>query len=128
MSIRTNSWLGEDGIIYHDLSGMVNLTKDIIEDLRVRREELIPNTDSHYVITLLDGVLSVDFEAQEYLSHHLFTKKIRASAFVGSGFLFEHMTSMFFWYHHPSYQVERFYSLEKAQTWMQNQKKLIHCA
>lgn len=87
---------------------MVNLTKDIIEDFRLRREELIPNIDAHYVITLLNGVLSVDFEAKEYLSHHLFTEKIKASVLVGSSFLFERVTSMFFWYYHPNYQIERF--------------------
>lgn len=128
MVIYAKSWLGEDGIVYHDLSGMVELTKETIEELRVRREELVPNSDAHYVITLLNGVLSIDFEAQEYLSNDLFKNKIQALAFVGSGFLFEHLTSMFFCYHPQTYQVERFFSLEQAQLWIQNQRQISHCA
>lgn len=127
MTNYIHSELGEDSIVYHDLSGVVNLTKEVVEKLRIRREKLAALQNKHYVITLFDGVLTVDFEAQEYLSHSLFSNKLAASAFVGSGFLFEHFTAMFFRYHQPCYPTQRFLSLQEAQAWINTQRQSQIC-
>lgn len=118
-----SSQLGQDKVIYHDLTGVISITKEIVEQLRIRREKLAVTENKHYVIALLEGVLEADFEAQEYLSHEVFTNKLGACALVGSGFLFEHLTSMFFRYHRPDYPIQRFYSVEEAQAWIYNQQK-----
>lgn len=118
-----SSQLGPDKVVYHDLTGVISITKDIVEQLRIRREKLAAKEDKHYVINVLEGVLEADFEAQEYLSHEVFTNKLGACAFVGSGFLFEHLTSMFLRYHRPDYPTQRFYCIEDAQAWIYKHQK-----
>ena len=111
------TWLGSNGIIYHDLSGFSHLTLEMVDALH-RGHLRVAGNDSRAILILADGVLTIDFEVQLFASHPRILSSVSSLAIVGSSFMLRHLSSMFLSYHRPAYPVEVFDTREEAEAWL----------
>ncbi|MAD45200.1 MAG: hypothetical protein CMI02_15240 [Oceanospirillaceae bacterium] len=114
---KPRTWLGSNGIIYHDLKGFSHLTLDLIRYLNTAHLR-INDTSPKPVLMLAADVLTMDFEVQVFASHPRVLGAISAIAVVGDSFMLRHLTSMFLSYHKPAYPVMLFPSRADAEAWL----------
>lgn len=119
---KPRTWLGEDGIVYHDLSGVSHLSADLMTYL-LNQRVAITGRRSTDVIMIAENVLTVDFEVQLLASNPQVLKLTNSIAIVGSSFMLRHLTSMFLSYHAPVYPVARFDSIAEAQAWLLSRER-----
>ncbi len=116
MGDRPVSWLTEDGILCHDLTGYRHLSMDLIRYLS-RQHVLLTDGRPARVMVLADDLLTVDFEVQLFASRAWVSKLIASLAVVCHSFVIQHLTSMFISYHAPSYPVRVFTCRQEAEDW-----------
>jgi hypothetical protein len=114
---KPDTWLGDDGIVYHDLSGISHLSATLMKFL-LNQRIAITGRKSVPVIMLAENVLTVDFEVQILASNPQVLNVTRAIGIVGNSFMLRHLTSMFLSYHAPVYPVARFDTREEAKDWL----------
>lgn len=123
-SAKPRTWLGSNGVIYHDLKGFSHLTLDLIRFIH-NAHLRISNNDAKPVLMLAQDVLTMDFDVQVYASNPQVLDSISAVAVVGDSFMLRHLTSMFLSYHKPVYPVALFSSVEEAEDWLLG-KQQVH--
>lgn len=119
---KPRTWLGDDGIVYHDLSGISHLSADLMTFL-LNQRVAITGRRSTDVIMIAENVLTVDFEVQLLASNPQVLRVTSSIAIVGDSFMLRHLTSMFLSYHAPVYPVARFDSVAEAQSWLLRREK-----
>ena len=111
-------WLGEDGIVYNDLSGFRHLTISLAQYLYRERRRLSGKRKTP-VLVLAADLLTIDFEVQVFASRPNMAYWTSAMAIVGDSFMLRHFVSMFVSYHDPAFPVELFCAHDEAQFWLQ---------
>jgi hypothetical protein len=124
MSIRdsqslepSRTWMTEDGVVCHDLTGISHLTRMLMQELFSERVRIAEGRKCP-VMMIATNVLTVDFEVQLHASDPRLLVVTEGIAIVGDSFMIQHLTSMFLSYHAPGYPVERFDTEEKARVWL----------
>jgi hypothetical protein len=124
MSIRdsqslepSRTWMTEDGVVCHDLTGISHLTQMLMQELFSERVRIAEGRKCP-VMMIATNVLTVDFEVQLHASDPRLLVVTEGIAIVGDSFMIQHLTSMFLSYHAPGYPVERFDTEEKARVWL----------
>lgn len=113
-------WLGDDGIVYNDLSGFRHLTLDMVRYLHNERLRLTQRS-TYPLLLLAADVLTLDFEVQVYASRPDLQHWTSAMAVVGDSFMLRHLVSMYVSYHPPSYPLQLFSELQPAREWLLRQ-------
>lgn len=111
------TWLGENGIVYHDLHGFSHLTIDLVRFMH-NAHGRIAGQRKRPVLLLGQDILTVDFEVQLFASHPDLLRTTTALAIVGDSFMLRHLTAMFLSYHAPAYPVQRFDQRDEAECWL----------
>jgi len=114
---KPQTWLGENGIVYHDLHGFSHLTIDLVRYMHNARGR-IAGRRKRPVLILGQDILTVDFEVQLFAFHPDLLRSTSALAVVGNSFMLRHLTSMFLSYHAPVYPVQRFDLRDEAEGWL----------
>lgn len=109
--------LGDDGIVYHDLTDLSHLSVDLMRFLYGQRLRLTGKA-RRPVVMLAQHILTVDFEVQLFASHPQILESTDAVAIVGSSFMLRHLTAMFLSYHAPGYPVALFDDIAEAKEWV----------
>ena len=109
--------LGDDGIVYHDLTDLSHLSVDLMRFLYGQRLRLTGKA-RRPVVMLAQHILTVDFEVQLFASHPQIIESTEAVAIVGTSFMLRHLTSMFLSYHAPGYPVALFDEVGEAKEWV----------
>lgn len=131
MSIRdsqslelSRTWMTEDGVVCHDLTGVSHLTQALIQKLFSERVRIAEGRKCP-VMMIAKNVLTVDFEVQLHASDPRLLVVTEGIAIVGDSFMIQHLTSMFLSYHAPGYPVERFDSEEQARVWLMSLRERV---
>lgn len=114
---KPRTWLGENGIVYHDLHGFSHLTTNLVRFMH-NAHARIAGRQKRPVLLLGQDILTVDFEVQIFASHPDLLRTTSAMAIVGDSFMLRHLTSMFLSYHAPAYPVQRFDRRDEAESWL----------
>lgn len=114
---KPQTWLGENGIVYHDLNGFSHLTIELVRFMHNSRRR-VAGRRRLPVLMLAQDILTVDFEVQLFASHPDLLRSTSALAVVGNSFMLRHLTSMFLSYHAPAYPVQRFDLRDDAESWL----------
>ncbi|MBE0483240.1 MAG: hypothetical protein IBX52_07025 [Bacterioplanes sp.] len=117
---KPTTWIGSDGVIYHDLTGFSRLSLELVKYLYSQRLRLSAK-GPHRVVVLAPDILTVEFEVQLFASNPAMLRSVAAMAIVGQAFMVRHLTSMFLSYHAPGYPVRLFDSIHDATEWLQGQ-------
>lgn len=117
LSAKPESWLGSNGIVYHDLTGFSHLTLAIVDFLH-KSHIRVGGREPRPVLLLGQDLLTIDFEVQIFASYPEVLRIVSALAIVGNSFMMRHLTAMFLSYHRPLYPVSRHDSREEAEVWL----------
>ncbi|WP_430461979.1 hypothetical protein ACQUQU_04070 [Thalassolituus sp. LLYu03] len=116
-SAKPITWLGSNGIVYHDLAGFSHLTLALVSYIH-RAHIRVGGREPRPVLLLGQDILTIDFEVQIFASHPDVLHAVGALGIVGNSFMLRHLTSMFLSYHQPAYPVQRFDLREEAEAWL----------
>lgn len=116
-SKQPQTYLTEDGVVCHDLTGFSHLTMDLVRQL-YRQHIRLRGAQPARIMLLANDVLTVEFQVQLYASHPDLQRSIKALAIVGNAFMAKHLYSMFVSYHPPEYPVKQFDEQAQAEVWL----------
>ncbi len=122
-----DSWLTEEGILYHNLKGYRHLSMDLMRYLS-RQHLSITHGRPARVLVLADDLLTIDFEAQLFASHSRSSRLTQAIAIVSHSFVIRHVVSSFVSYHAPVYPVRVFDNQCQAEHWLKGDDNPAGCS
>ena len=114
---KPSTWLGSNGIVYHDLTGFSHLNLEVVRYIHTAHVR-VAGRQARPVLLVGHDILTIDFEVQLFASHPAVLGAVQALAVVGNSFMLRHLIAMFLSYHQPAYPVMRFDDQAEAEAWL----------